>query len=238
MLIDIGPYCGNSVCMNTKSSLNCHMLLLGGSGAGKTVEAQRIICEIVKNGGTVLAFDLHHCLDDAEIFRTYAEAFSTAKTETDVRTEGIRCRFLEPMHYEDGTVEDEWSVVSSVADIVKRALRFGVNQEAVLREAIYAGQEEKMYEKEGIRCLDRILERSEEKLAKNVRERLRPLTMPNVFRPGDGFIKRGRINILRLSRFDLGTQEIIAELVLSFLWRQANALLYQNEPLWDCISYL
>lgn len=232
MLIDIGHYYTNSACVDTKSSLNCHMLLLGGTGAGKTVEEQRIACEIVNNGETALVFDMHHCFDDEEIFNKYAETFNAGKAEINVRAEGIRCNLLEPMVFADGTVEDEWGVISSASDVFKRTLRFGVNQEALLREALYSAKQEGIYEKEGIKCLDSILARSEERLAKNVRERLRPLTMPNIFRPGDDFIKKGKINILRLSSFDLGTQELVAELVLSFLWRQANALLYRNDPLY------
>lgn len=236
MLIDIGPYYGNSVCIDTKISLNCHMLLLGGTGAGKTVEEQRIACEIVNNGGTALVFDMHNCFDDTEIFKKYAETFNAGKAEINVRAEGIRCNLLEAMVFDDGTVEDEWGVISSVSDVFKRTMRFGVNQEAMLRETLYSAKQEGIYEKEGIKCLDSILARSEERLAKHVRERMRPLTMTNIFRPGDGFIKRGKINILRISNFDLGTQEMIAELVLSFLWRQANALLYRNEPLYVLVD--
>lgn len=232
MLINIGKCFEKPVCIDTRKTMNQHILFLGESGTGKTVEGQKIICEIVKQGGTVLALDMHHCLDDDEIFRTYKEAFYTSKIEIDARIEGVRCRLLEPMSFMNGTVEDEWCVINSITDVIKRVLRFGVNQEIILREALYSAKKEKLYEKEGIRCLDKILARSEEKLSMHVRERMRLLTMPNIFRPGDGFVRKGKINVLRISDFDLGTQEIVAELVLSFLWRQANALLYRDEPLY------
>ena len=41
------------VYFNTDISMNNHMLLLGKLGSGKTVQAQKLMIEIVKQGGTV-----------------------------------------------------------------------------------------------------------------------------------------------------------------------------------------
>ena len=81
--------------------------------------------------------------------------------------------------------------------------------------------EEGAYGKEGFRAIDQALVRINTSVAEAVREKIYSLTIHNVFHSGDFFIQEGKINIIRLSKFDLGTQETVAEMILSYIWRLA-----------------
>lgn len=81
--------------------------------------------------------------------------------------------------------------------------------------------EEGGYEESGFAGIDKVLEGIHTPVAEAVREKLYPLTIHNIFRPGDLFIREGKINVLRLSRFNLVTQETAAEMLLAYIWRLA-----------------
>ncbi len=82
------------VYFNTDISMNNHMLLLGKSGSGKTVQAQKLMIEIVKQGGTVVAVYMHQTLSRNQIFWKYKEDFNKYLTEIDAYQNGICCNFL------------------------------------------------------------------------------------------------------------------------------------------------
>ena len=75
MRINLGTYKNRGVAFDCENALNKHLLILGKSGGGKTVEAQKIMPEIVKEGGTVMALDLHQTLASSQIFWKYKPDF-------------------------------------------------------------------------------------------------------------------------------------------------------------------
>ena len=63
----LGKYKKQEVAFDRDRSMNCHILLLGESGCGKSTMAQKMMLKIVEEGGTVVTLDIHHVLDDSQI---------------------------------------------------------------------------------------------------------------------------------------------------------------------------
>lgn len=211
------------VYFNTDISMNNHMLLLGKSGSGKTVQAQKLMIEIVKQGGTVVAVDMHQTLSGNQIFWKYKEDFNKYLTEIDAYQNGICCNFFEPLVYADGVQEHLSDTVDAVTNVLGRTLNLGMSQQAVLRTAVGYVAQEGGFEREGFRAIDHALARMGSKVADGIAERLHQLSAHNIFRSGQWFAQKGHINVVRLGRFSLGTQELVAEMLLSYLWRLAMA---------------
>lgn len=223
MKIELGKYKGKTVCFDTDKAMNCHVLLLGKSGGGKTVEAQKIMSEIVARDGTVVAFDLHQALTDDEIFWKYKEKFAEYRHDVEAYNDGIACNIFEPVIHQDGMQEHLSDAVGAVIDAMDRTLKLGYSQKASLRAAINQVLEQNKYEEEGFCALDKELGKMDTPVAEAVREKLYSLTAHNIFRAGNLFIQEGKINIIRLSKFDMGTQETVAEMLLAYIWRLAMA---------------
>ena len=211
------------VYFNTDISMNNHMLLLGKLGSGKTVQAQKLMIEIVKQGGTVVAVDMHQTLSGNQIFWKYKEDFNKYLTEIDAYQNGICCNFFEPLVYADGVQEHLSDTVDAVTNVLGRTLNLGMSQQAVLRTAVGYVAQEGGFEREGFRAIDHALARMGSKVADGIEERLHQLSAYNIFRSGQWFAQKGHINVVRLGRFSLGTQELVAEMLLSYLWRLAMA---------------
>lgn len=220
-MIKLGMYKGRDVCFDEMGALNKNLLLVGKSGGGKSVEAQKIMLEITRKGGTVVAFDWHQTLAEDEILRAHRAEFCTFSREVDVYTDGISCNLFETLKHPDGVWEHVVDVVGATVDALDRTLKFGYRQKAALRTAISQMVEENGYEENGFAGVDKILKEADTPLTETVREKLYPLVVHNVFCPGDFFIQEGKINVIRLSKFDLGTQEVVTEMLLAYIWRLA-----------------
>lgn len=221
MLINIGNYKSRLAAFDCENALNQHLLILGKSGGGKTVQAQKIMVEIVKNGGTVLAIDLHQTLAPNQIFWKYKPDFELYTQEVNAYQDGIQCNLLDQVTFEDGVQEQPIDTVAAITDVFSRTLKFRCNQQAVLREAIEHVKELNSFKKEGFQAVGKELREMNTKMSQEVYEKMYQLFAHNVFRPGDSFLENGKINIIRLGRFALGVQEMIAEVLLSYIWRLA-----------------
>lgn len=223
MFIDIGQYKNKSVYFDTDAALNKHMLLLGKSGSGKTVEAQKILSEIVRNGGTAIAFDLHQTLAADQIFWKHKPVFDTYTNDLDVYKDGIQCNLLKPIACKDCAPEQDADMIEAVVDVLSRTFALQSRQQATLRTAIEFVVAENTYETEGMNAIGKALKNISTAVSETVAGKLHPLFMHNTFHAGNWPVKKGKLNILRISRFSLGTQEVIAELILSYIWRLAVA---------------
>ncbi|RKI41832.1 DUF87 domain-containing protein [bacterium D16-51] len=221
MLVALGNYKGKQVSFDTETALNQHILILGKSGSGKSVQAQKIITGLSQQEKTVVVFDLHSIASEEQIFPLYREAFTNDAHEVDVYHEGLSCNLFLPLTFSDGETEKQIDTVGAVVDMISRATKLGTGQRAVLRRAVSLVAENGEYDIFGFSAIDRALSGEGTVAAEAVREKLYPLTAHNIFRPGSTFIEMGKINIIRLSKFDLETQGIVAELLLSYFWRVA-----------------
>lgn len=221
MRINLGTYKNRGVAFDCENALNKHLLILGKSGGGKTVEAQKIMTEIVKEGGTVMALDLHQTLASSQIFWKYKPDFELYTQEVDVYQNGIQCNLLEQITFEDGVQEQLIDTVAAITNVFSRILNLKCNQQAVLREAINHVCDKNTFEQNGFQAVGEELCEMNTKMSQALYEKLYQLFAHNVFRPGNRFLENGKINIIRLGRFALGVQEMIADVLLSYIWRLA-----------------
>lgn len=235
-MLDVGKYKGKTVTTNDQNMKNRHICVIGGTGSGKTVECERLICSAVKNGETIVALDVHGTLAEDQIFPLYKETFREYVNEIDVHKNGIPCKLFSPVKYLDGSSEDLIDIVGAITDIISDAIHTGSAQNSELRKAVRFVIEEKSFDKLGFAAIDKALESAGNKTAEILRDKLYFLTAHNVLISGDEFISSNKINVFRLSKFDLKTQTVIAELILSYIWRLANAEQFKQNPIYVFID--
>ena len=69
--INLGYLNGLPVRLDRSDTINGSVVLIGASGSGKTVEMQRLACEIVESGGNVLIISQHGTMGEDQIFPYY-----------------------------------------------------------------------------------------------------------------------------------------------------------------------
>lgn len=236
MFLDIGTYRGKAVTMDVDNSLNSHVTVIGASGCGKSVQCQRMICSAIKQGGTVCVFDSHHILADDQIFWKYQDFFKQNIREINAEKRAYSVICLH--HY--CMLTEQWKIplilIGALTDVLGRVLKLGCMQKAEIRCAIQTVYDKQLFEKMGIAAIDAALDEIQGKRTKELKEKIYHLTSHNVFRPGGQLLEREKINVFRLSHYDLSTQEIIMEILLSYIWRLANAEQFQKNKLFVFID--
>ena len=231
-MLDIGRYKGKMVTTDDASTTNRHVFVLGESGSGKTVEGQRLITSAVEQGATVIALDMHGTLADDQIFWKYKPTFEKYIHNINEHMEGIGCSLFTPVTYADGTKENDIDVVGSVTEVLAEAINVGSRQRSELRKALEYVHENGTYKEHGFRAIEDALGNVSRGIAEVLKDKLYFLTAHNVFVHSDKFFEANKINIFRLSRYDTKTQQLIAEIILSYLWRLANAEQFKRSPIY------
>jgi len=220
-----------NVYFNLEATLNKHIIIFGKTGSGKSVQAQNIVLDIARNGGTVVVLDVHSVFSKEHIFHVYREELEMYLHEINVYDDGICCDFFAPVMFADGTFEKTCDTAGAVVDILARTTNMGIKQKSILRRAVEEVIDKGLFKAHGIKALDRQLTHDGTYAEKCVRDKIYPFIIHNIFRSGNSFIKQGKVNVVRLEKFNLSTQEIIAELVLSYLWRMASVSSFKENGL-------
>ena len=227
------------VILQPKDAINSHLLCLGASGCGKTVEAQRIMSDIVKQGGTVLAISIHSSLTKDQIYHRYVENFERYGKHV-YANDGIPCEMFTKESYQDGTEETECDLICGVVDVICRTYKLGCDDRIMLTGAVENVVKNGLYQTNGFCAIGMQLQQCQERGARRLYERLKPMFVHNIFRSGT-MIEQGKINIIHLDRLDLKTQQTAAELILAYIWRRANADAFKKHELWlfldECQDY-
>lgn len=230
-MLELGKYKNQTVTTDDKSCLNGHICVIGESGAGKTVECQKLIACAVEQGATVVAFDLHGALSPDQIFWKYESVWN--ENLNDISAEqGIVCDLFSPMVYPDGTTENVADMIETLTDVFGGTIGVGHRQRGELRSALEFVVERGTYEKEGIRALDKALALAGNSTAEAVREKLHCVVGRNIFVQGETFVKGSKINVFRISKCSLTTQKIVSEVLLAYIWRLALAEQYKAAPIY------
>lgn len=225
----LGIHADEEVYWDSDLSPNKHILLMGESGGGKTITAQNVMLEIVKQGGTVLAFNSHGVLNDDQILADFSESFNKYQRAVDVYHDGIQIPLLDPITYPNGEVENIQDTIGAVADILCRAFKLGINQRTALRGAIEAAISDGSYKAYGFSAVEDKLKSARSKVSEVLAEQLHSLFARNLFVDGDNLIVPGKLNVVNMSRLDINTQEGLIEILLSYIWRLANADQFKND---------
>lgn len=229
--INLGFHKKKAICFDTKAAMNQHILLLGKSGSGKSTEAQKIILELSRQQRTVLIFDIHSVAAEEQIFSAFRDGFKAKSHEINAYRDGISCNLFQPLVFADGESEKQPDAVEAVVNMLSRTVKLGSKQRIILRKALFSVINNGSYVANGFASIDFALSEFGTADAESVREKLYPLTAHNIFREGDLFIQKEKINLIRLNRFDLETQAVVTELVLSYVWRLAVSSKFRDDGL-------
>lgn len=231
---------GCNVVLQPERAINSHVLCLGASGSGKTVEAQKIMTEIVKQGDTVLAISIHSSLAQDQIYEKYVDDFTHNARHIYVNQEGIPCELFTRATYQDGSVESEDDLIDAVAEAICSAYGLVTNHRILLSRAVEQVVRDGSYVTQGFRAIGMKLQEFQEREADKLFERLKSMFNRNIFRDGT-LIEKGKLNIINLDHLDLMTQQMAAEMLLSYIWRNANADSFKKQELWlfldECQDY-
>lgn len=234
--IRLGTYQGKEVFWDIEAALNMHMGILGNTGSGKSVMLQKLALELVKQDQTILWLDHHSVIAESQVFEGHRLEFEKHLNTLEVYNNGIPCDLFSPLIFPDGEVEREVDSAGALVNILSRIMRFGTRQQATLRRVVHCVQQTMPYERQDLQALDNALEKDTTAIAEGVREKLFPLTSRNVFRPGRLFIEPGKINVVRLSKFDADTQIVIGEILLAYIWRLAQNFQFADRPIFVIID--
>ena len=228
---ELGTLDGIRIYADLKQAVNGHVLITGVSGAGKSCAGQLVIRNIADAGHTVIVLDQHRLFSPENVWMPLQNDIFALSSEIDALKAGIPLPLFSSMELPGGYRESNEDVAYALTGIFRQALRLGDKQAADLRRGILYMAQEEMYSDRGIAGLKEALQFIDSAAVVRVEDKLRPILNRNVFRNGD-FIKNGKINIVRLSDFDIDTQGVISEVILSYLWRKAQAGAFISSPVW------
>ena len=218
------------ISVDLSRSVNQHFMITGISGSGKSCAGQKLIRNIANAGGTVIVPDMHRLFSSENILPSILEDILLLSNEINVFDDGLRLPLFTPLALSSGRVEDDEDTVLALTEIFSKALTLGSRQEADLRRAIDYVLHEDLFRSQGIAALSDALSLIDSTSAICVEDKLRPLLKRNAIRDGSSI--KSEINILRLSDFDLDTQAVLVEVLLSYLWRKAQSGSFIDSPVW------
>lgn len=227
--IELGESSGFKVHWNIQKAPNGHIALIGASGSGKSVLAQYMILQIVKQGGTVLIIDHQGTLSDDQIYASFRDEFNQYRNDTYAYKAGIPCKLFQPIRYSDGMIESEEVTAGALTEVIGRTFKLRTEQKSLLRVAIRQVIDDGTYHECGLKALQEALCNFGTKKATEIAERLYSLFEHNSFIDGDEMIIQKKINIVHLSRLSLLSQEAITEMIISYIWRLGNADVFKNQ---------
>lgn len=203
------------------SPLNKSFVILGASGQGKTVQAQKLTLGLKSEGYTLIIFDLHGTFSKIQIFSPLREEFESACTRFDAFTNPIATDIFTPLTYPDRTRESTDDLACHLAGILDRVFHFGSRQKTLCRvacaEAIRSGK----FASVGFSALRDNLLNLNETPATAVAEELFPLLSHNSFVSGKSCVREKNITLFDVSKYTADAQRGIVELCLFSLWRNA-----------------
>lgn len=234
--IVLGKTARGEVYLNASGQYNGHIAIFGVSGSGKSVAGQKIMVELCASGATVLTFDLHQTFADEHIFPTLMKRIKGFSCDIDPYTAGIKLPLFTPVKLENGECEDQIDVISSVTSIFANALGLRCRQKSELYRAMEGLANSGRYRSYGIAGLEDMLSMLDGDTAGTIRDKLRYILAKNVFQDGTDWLYEKKLNILRISRFDIESQALIAEVLLSFVWRLGNAGKFRTKPIFILVD--
>lgn len=228
---------GIPVCADPLNSNNGHIALIGASGGGKSVEAQRIMCSLLEQGKTILNISHHGSFVDDQILPYYKETIDKYSHNVDA-TEGIPLPLFTPMTRPTGYAEKQEDTIGALTDVFSRVLHFGCRQREVFRTAAETVMYDESYKTDGFAAIGHALGDGEGIGVQEdqIYDKLRPLFYHNVFQDGDDLILPNRLNTVYLDKLDVLSQDMVREVLLSYIWRCANADNFKESGLYIFID--
>jgi len=201
--------------------MNQSVLVTGTSGSGKTVALQRMECSLAEQGIPILVLNFHGTHAKNQIYPPLQEHYEMLTDRVDVKSNGISLNLLAPITHPDGSGECCEEVANAVVEAFDDVFSLGYRQRSVLRNAILWGMANRKGISNDIEVIEWGLKMQDSSEAEKVLEKFWGIFYSGIFRSTGQFLRSGRITILELESFDVRTQRLMAELVLSSIWRYA-----------------
>lgn len=200
---------GAPVCIG-KNAPNKHIVMTGISGSGKSRRMAEIEKNIIKGGGTIIAFDVNG---------THTVVEGADYNYISVQQDGLDVEFLDLSLVEQGK-ETETNLVQYVMEtLCPKELR-GARQLGVVRDAIKEAIANKGRFSNDTEAISYGLQRQDEKIVLGVYNYLCPILDGNIFRRSEKKIEEGKLNIITLQGINPKTQKRVVEIMLNVLWRK------------------
>lgn len=213
---------GNEPVIISEGSPNCSILLTGISGSGKTCRMNQIELVAALHGDTVIILDINQTHEDQQIFTPIYKTYQSLENKIHILKDGIEIQFLKPMVDSSGYCENYVNLVNNIITSLTGTIRFGIKQIGVLRTAVIFAINHSSYYSDAMSAITDGLLRQGSKEAESVYEKLWSVLNCGVFRKSDKQIERGKINILNFAGLDSITKFVLAEIILSYLWRSSQ----------------
>lgn len=230
-MIELGKTAGSECSLFVSDSAsNLHLLVTGISGTGKSTAIRYIgkaICEkknnvmmINVNGSCGDTFD---DMDDFNIIK--------------VKEKGIPLSLLECQRLSDGIEEEPEDVSDAIVEIFSQADRMGSRQKYFLRKACNRALLLREECGDDMKCLRRAINSLEDRGGDILMEKYETLLTRVKFNVKSDIWKNGKVTIMDFSGYQQGVQVLLAQLVLSILWRQRMlAGSRSNEGIWVVVD--
>ena len=207
--------CDCPVCI-AETAHNQHILIEGDSGSGKTTAIRQISKNLCREGNRVLALNVNGSFGDVT---DKDECFSVVHAKKD----GIPLSLLECLELSDGTREDLDDVAEAVVEVFSQAGRMGYEQRYLLSQAARKAVLLRKSCTDDMSCLKKALLGMDDDKGKILLAKFAPLLERVRFQRESGLWTEGRVVVLDLSSYQQWVQLLIAQLVMSILWRQSRA---------------
>ena len=215
--------CEGLICNISKNAPNQTVLITGISGSGKSCRQNQMELQEINRGNTVIVLDIsrNHRVED--IFGEIKEEYHACANRINVISEGICMNPFEAMADKTGKKESYARLVNANVQALSCTKNMGSRQIGVLREAIEEVLEKQTdhSEYDAMNVLQEVFLSHKEPEWKSVYQNLWTIIHSNVFRPDGKRLVPGKINILDLSDADPLSRIVLAELILTCLWRLA-----------------
>lgn len=217
----IGNFNGKS-CWISRNSPNRSVCMTGISGMGKTTRLNYMELVNAKAGATVLILDMNQSHAEEQIFPLIREEYQRWINRIHVLQDGLGDGILQPMYSPNGEEEPFFHLVNSAVKALSSSQNMGVRQIGALRNAVIDAIGNLGSFQTEAEALAISLLQQEDSHAEAVYQKLWTLLNCGALKPASKFMEAGKINIIDLSGTDVVTQNCLAEIVLSNLWRNVR----------------
>lgn len=197
----------------SKKSPNQGIVISGQSGSGKSSRIENIKAECVKEGGTVIDLDIdgtHPALEDRDV------------NVISAREDGLNLPILDTFRVESG-FESEANFLTYTVEMFSNAIPLGIRQQGALREAVKFAAENRDKYSNDMEAIAAGLQYEGTGFAMTVHEKLWGLLNCGIFRKSSKAFQKGKINILSLQGINPSQQRAVAEIFISYMWREIRA---------------
>lgn len=206
---------GYPVCI-ADTAHNQHILAEGGSGSGKTTALRQIAENICKEGKRALVLNINGSFGESSDENGCFALIHAKKDD-------IPLSFLECLDMSDGMREDPDDIAEAVVEVFSKAGQMGYAQRYLLSQAAKEAVMLRENCSDDMCCLKKALLSMEDDGGKALLAKFAPLLEHVRFQKETDLWAKSRAVILDLSGYQQWVQILIAQLVLSIVWRQSRA---------------